>query len=443
VSDLATIHDRPVELLQRLIRFDTTNPPGNEATCIGFIRDVLSANGIETAILARDPNRPNLVARLPGSGQAPPLLLQGHVDVVTTRSQAWQHPPFAGDIADGHVWGRGALDMKGGVATMVAAFIRAKANNLPPAGDVILTILADEEAGAVNGAVFLVEKHAHLFAGVRYALGEVGGYPIHIGGQKFYLIQVGEKNGCGMTLTIRGPGGHGSMPLRGGAMARLSRVLKNLDERRQPIHVTTATRQLLETLASSLPNPLDATFRAMLNPELADAAIATLGPDARLFDPLLRNTASPTVVHGGDKSNVIPSAISLELDGRLLPGYTPEDMIAEIRAIVGDDAEIEVGRVAGGAWVEEPDLTLYPVLAQVLREADPSGIPAPYLMSGSTDGRFFAQLGIQHYGFLPLNLPPGFDFFGSLHAADERVPVEALEFGTQALGQVLRRFGEV
>jgi len=204
------IYQRPAELLQHLVRFDTTNPPGNETECINYIDGLLQSVGIETQIFAQLPERPNLLARLKGTGNAPPLLLYGHVDVVTTVNQNWTHPPFGGDIVAGYVWGRGTLDMKGGVAMLLAAFMRAKVENLELPGDVLFLALADEEFKGTYGADYLVREHPELFEGVRYAIGEVGGYTKYIGGQKFYLIQIAEKQGCATTLTVKGPGGHGS-----------------------------------------------------------------------------------------------------------------------------------------------------------------------------------------------------------------------------------------
>jgi len=198
-----TIYERPAELLQNLIRFDTTNPPGNEAQCVSYINSLLTDVGFETAILDKDPDRPNLIARLKGRGTVPPLLLYGHVDVVSTANQNWTYPPFEGKVVDGYVWGRGALDMKGGVAMMLAAFLRAKAEGLIPAGDIVLAILSDEEAGSDYGANYLVENHAEQFEGIRYAIGEFGGFPLYIGQQQFYAIQVAQKQFCWMKLILR------------------------------------------------------------------------------------------------------------------------------------------------------------------------------------------------------------------------------------------------
>jgi acetylornithine deacetylase/succinyl-diaminopimelate desuccinylase-like protein len=427
----------PVELLQRLIRFDTTNPPGNEAECIAFLRGLLEDAGYATESYARQPERPNLVTRLNGTGSVPPLLLYGHVDVVTTAGQPWSRAPFGGELDDGYVWGRGALDMKGGVAMLVSAFLRAKVEGLRPTGDVVLAILSDEEAGGDFGAKFLVEDHPHLFDGMRHALGEFGGFSLELGGKRFYPVQVAEKQICWLKATISGRGGHGAMINRGGTMARLGRFLSDLDRARLPVHVTPVAREFVERIAAELPRTQRVVLEAVLKPRLTDAALRLLGHRARTFEPMLRNTVNATIVHGGDKVNVVPGEIHLELDGRLLPGFAPDDLIGELREVVGDDVAIELVRHDPGP--SEPDLTLFETLADVLREVDPDGITVPLLQIGVTDGRFFSRLGIQTYGFLPMRLPSEFAFTDLIHAADERIPVDALEFGTDAVYRVLQR----
>ena len=252
VRNISSIYQRPAELLQRLIQFDTTNPPGNEAECITFIKSLLTEAGIGTTILARMPERPNLVSRLPGQGNAPPLLLYGHVDVVMTENQEWRYPPFEGKVAEGFVWGRGALDMKGGIAMMLSAFLRAKAEGLALPGDVVLAIVSDEEAFGDFGAKYLVENHADLFKGIRYAIGEFGGFAFYAGNRRFYPIMVAEKQICWMKATLRGPGGHGSLPVHGGAIAKLAHMLKQLDKCRLPIHVTPVAHRMFKTMASAL-----------------------------------------------------------------------------------------------------------------------------------------------------------------------------------------------
>jgi acetylornithine deacetylase/succinyl-diaminopimelate desuccinylase-like protein len=427
----------PVELLRQLIRFDTTNPPGNEGACIEFLRDVLEEAGLETEVYAKEPDRPNLVTRLAGSGSGEPLLLYGHVDVVTTAGQRWQRPPFGGDLVDGYVWGRGALDMKGGVAMLVSAFLRARSEGLQPRGDLILAVLSDEEAGGDAGARFLVEDHAHLFEGVRFALGEFGGFSYEIAGKRFYPIQIAEKQICWLKGTIRGAGGHGALINRGGTMARLARFLDDLDRKPLPVHVTPVAREFLERVAAELPRAQRIGVEALLKPRLTGGALKILGARARRFEPMLRNTVSATIIRAGSKINVVPSEIELELDGRALPGFGPDDLIGELRDVVGEDIEIELVRHDPGP--AEPDLTLFGQLADVLRELDPEGIPLPLLQVGVTDGRFFSRLGIQTYGFLPMRLAPDFEFLSLIHAADERIPAEAVDFGTDAIYRALQR----
>ena len=433
-----SIYTRPVEILQRLIRFNTTNPPGNEEACIAYIRGLLTNAGIESTALTKVANRPNLVARLEGEGKSPPLLLYGHVDVVTTENQKWDQAPFGGEIIDGMVWGRGALDMKGGVAMMLAAFLRAKAEGLKPPGDILLAIVSDEEAGGDVGAQFLVEEHAGLFKDIRYAIGEFGGFTMHIGGRRFYPIMIAEKQICWMKATVRGQGGHGSMPVRGGAMAKLAQLLKRLDENSLPLHVTPPARMMFEAMGSAMGGTPGWIIRQLANPSLANTMLGLLGERGKLFLPLLHNTVSPTILHASNKVNVIPSEVSLELDGRLLPGFKPEDMLAELRPIVGVDVELEVVRHDPGP--AEPDMGLFDTLAEILRAADPDGIPVPLLLSGVTDGRFFSRLGIQTYGYLPMQLPEDFNFAQTIHAANERIPAHSVEFGAQAIYRALQLF---
>jgi acetylornithine deacetylase/succinyl-diaminopimelate desuccinylase-like protein len=433
----AAIHERPAELLASLLRFDTSNPPGGERECIEWIRGLLEGLGCEVTLLASDPERPNLIARLPGEGASPPLLLQGHVDVVAARGE-WAHPPFGGEVHDGFVWGRGALDMKGGVAMMLAAFMRATAGARRLPGDVILCLMSDEEAGSALGAEFLVRERPELFAGVRYAIGEFGGFRMDMAGRSFYPIMVAEKQLCWTRATLRGPAGHGSMPVRGGAMATLGKLLERIDRRRLPVHVPAVTRAMIEAIAAELPAAAAAPLRGLLRPALTDRLLGAMGERGRIFDPLLHNTVSATIVDGGEKINVIPDEVTVELDGRLLPGSTPEELFAELRAISGVDVELEV--IRNDSLAAEPDMGMFEGLSSVLRELDPGARPIPLLLPGVTDGRFFSKLGIQTYGFLPMQLPAGMPFMQLIHAPDERIPVDAVEFGTGAIERVLERF---
>jgi acetylornithine deacetylase/succinyl-diaminopimelate desuccinylase-like protein len=273
---------------------------------------------------------------------------------------------------------------------------------------------------------------------VQYCLGEGGGVSLTMSGQKFYTIMVAEKQVCSVRLTLHGPAGHGSMPFYGaGAMHELGRILNLLTNRRLPVHVTPVAKQMLETVGENLPFPTGWALRQMTNPALTDRMLALAGPSARLLDPLLHNSVSPTIVQGGHKINVIPSEITLDLDGRLLPGFHPTDMIRELRRLLGREVGLEVVRYDTGR--SEVDMRWVDTLAGILREADPDGIPVPILLSGVTDGRFFAKLGIQTYGFQPMHLPTG--LIDTIHAADERIPVEAMDFAAHTMFQAIQRIG--
>jgi len=427
-----------VDLLGDLIRFDTTNPPGNETACISHVQRMLDEAGVETRIVAKDDARPNLIARVRGAGEAPPLLLYGHVDVVTTSGQQWTHPPFGGELVDGWMWGRGALDMKGGVAMIVDAFLRAARGEIRPRGDVILAILSDEENGGDFGARFLAQEHADLFEGVRHALGEFGGASQTVGGRRFYPIQVAEKQICWLRGLVHGPGGHAALGVRGSAMGKTGRILARLDSGRLPVHVTPVARAWIEGMAEGLPSPQSLVMRSLLDPRLAELTLRAPIPQLRILDRALRNTVTATIVHGGSKINVVPSEIELELDGRTLPGFGPDELIAEVQTLVGHDLELEV--VRHDPYPAHSDLSQMEALSAILRELDPEAIPVPMLQVGVTDGRFLAAIGIQTYGFLPLKLPDDFEFTKLIHAADERVPAEAIRFGAQAVGMAIERY---
>lgn len=432
------IYERPAELLQNLIRFDTTNPQGNERPCIEYINSLLKDAGFETTLIGIHPDRPNLITRLKGSGNAPPLLLYAHVDVVTTANQEWTYPPFEARIVDGFIWGRGALDNKHCVAMYLAAVLKAKAENLSLPGDVILSMTVDEEAGGELGAEYLVKEHPHLFENVRYALSEFGGFNLTVAGKKLYLIQIAEKIACPVRITFSGSGGHAANPVRNGAMAKLGRALLALNENHLPMHVTMPVKEMVNQIASGFGGMTGFLFRQLLNPVISPFLFRILGKQVSMFSPLLHNTVSPTILSASDKYNVIPFKVELVLDGRLLPGFSNLEMEQELRKILGDDCTMESDLPHPGPTTT--DMGLFKDLALSLTQLDPSGIPVPYVNPAVTDARFFSRLGIQTYGFTPLQLPSGFNFISTVHAADERVPVAALDFGTQAVYSVLQRF---
>ncbi len=432
-----SLADDPVSLLQGLVRFDTTNPPGNERDCVAWTERLLDAAGFETDTYASDPDRPNLVARLPGDGPAPPLLLYGHVDVVPTEGQDWTHPPFEGVIEDGFVWGRGTLDMKGGVAMLLAAALRAARDEVELAGDLMVMIVSDEEAGGEAGAAYMVEQHPELFADVEYAIGEFGGFPMTVAGERFYPVQLDEKAICWSQLTFSGPAGHGSTPGDGGAMADMARAVTALTESRLPVHAIPPVEELLEAVAAELDAETGALVRDLLDPERADDALATLDQDGGMIDALLHNTAAPTVVRGGDKENVIPGEVELTLDCRLLPGQTAADLERELRGVVPDDIGFGFETLRYEAFPSETDTGLFDLLAETLETADPEGTVVPFVLPGGTDGRHLSRVGVQSYGYTPMQLPETFSFMDTIHAADERIPVDAVAFGADRLTEVV------
>ncbi len=441
-GDQANIFQRPVELLQNLINFNTTNPPGNEADCIDYRNHLLNIAGIETTILARDPARPNPIARLTGQGKALPLLLQGHVDVVPTEDQTWQYPPFEGRLADGCVWGRGTLDMKGGVAMMLSAFLRAKAEGLIPPGDVVLAALSDEEDCSDYGAKFLVENHAGQFQGIRYAISETGGLTHYFSLKKFHPIRVSERQRGRIRLRVRWTGGHsGVMSIHNNIIAKLARTLQRLERHRWPAHILPVTRQMIEAIAATMPFPSNLILRQLLNPGRTDLVLRFIGKKGQPLQPLLHHTANATIVGGGEKLNVIPSEVAVDLDARILPSFSPEDFMAELRQAIGNDIEAEL--LQFDECPDSVDMGLLGTLADTLNEAYPSGTLVPILMSTTSDARFFSRLGIQTYGFTPMKLPRWFSFMQLCHGPDERIPAEAVTFGTEAIYKLLQRFGEV
>ena len=430
----------PVDLAARLIRLDSSNPPGGEGECIGLIADLLRRSGVEPRVLAADPARPNVIARIEGRGQAPPLLLYGHVDVVPA-SEGWRHPPFSGALVDGELWGRGALDMKGGLAMLICAFLRAAQAPTPPPGDLLLAATADEEAGGKHGAAFLVSEHPELFAGVRHAISEFGGYTHHVAGRRLYPIQVAQKSRCLLRLTAHGPSGHPSTPRPQTAIGSLRARSPGSTAVASKRDVTEPVAMMVRAMADGLPSVQAIAVRALLRPRLTDLVLRAAGAQAEDLDPLFRDTVVATVLNGGEAANVIPASASALLDCRLLPGHDAHQLKAELQQLLPPAADIEI-------LEHEPssrprvDLAMFDLLAAVLREEDPGGHAFPLVSPGMTDARHFDRLGIQTYGCLPMRLEPGL-MPKLLHAVDERVPAAALVAGTAAIGRMIDRYNQV
>jgi acetylornithine deacetylase/succinyl-diaminopimelate desuccinylase-like protein len=432
-----------VDLLQRLLRFDTTNPPGNEAECVAFLADHLRGAGVEPEVLSPAPGRANLVARLPGGdGAAAPLLLNGHVDVVAAEAGRWRHPPFAGEVHDGVLWGRGAVDMKQMVAMSVTVVGLLARLGVPLRRDLKLAAVADEEAGCAAGSAWLVDHHPDkVRAG--HALGEVGGATFYLGGRPFYPIQVAEKGIAWLRASATGATGHGSIPRDDNAVVRLAEFLARVGRRRLPLHPSPEARRFLEALTAMQGRAGRAALPLLLHPRWSDLVLRRGVRDpgvARVLAAVLRNTASPTVVHAGHKVNVIPGRAEAELDGRIAVGSSEAELLAELRALAGPDIELELLAPSRPPTVSPPDGELFGTLAAVVAEHHPGAVAVPTITPGFTDAKFWSRLGTACYGFAPIRLEPGDPDFASLfHADDERVPIAGLEAGLRMLTDAVAR----
>jgi acetylornithine deacetylase/succinyl-diaminopimelate desuccinylase-like protein len=354
-------------------------------------------------------------------------VLHGHLDVVPADAGAWSVDPFAGEVRDGLLWGRGAVDMKDMDAMMLASVERILASGRRPARDLTLAFFADEEAGGLLGSRWVVDHHPELFAGATEAISEVGGYSIDLQGRRAYLLQTGEKALAWIKLTARGPAAHGSRLIRENAVTRLAEAVAAIGRKEWPIRLTDTTRGLVDELGRLLG----------MDPQQVgpDAVVLASGTASGFVLATLRTTTNPTVLEAGYKHNVIPDTATALVDVRTLPGEEAA-VLAELQALVGDDIEIETVHTDIG--LENPfEGRLVERIIALLGEHDPGAPVLPYLMSGGTDNKALSLLGITGYGFAPLQLPAGMDFPGMFHGVDERVPLAALDFGTDVLTDLL------
>jgi acetylornithine deacetylase/succinyl-diaminopimelate desuccinylase-like protein len=432
-----------VQHLSRLIQAETVNPPGNERPAILVIKDILEREGLGSTdfqILESAPNRMNLVARLRGDGSERPLLLSGHVDVVPVEREHWTHAPFGGEVIDGQVWGRGALDMKGFLAMYLQVFLQARRQGLPLKRDLILAAIADEEAGFTHGSQFLVDQHRDLID-AEYGFTEGGAFTLYMGQTKLYAIQVAEKGVTWLRLTAHGQPGHGSLPHTDNAVLHLTQALERLRRAGHlPVHVTPTFASMLRAAGRQMRWPLGAAVGLLGSPAVVRALLAlTTGRSQTLLTSMVTNTCTPTVLRAGSKTNVIPSEASVDLDCRRLPGQTPADVMREILAITGAGVTLEPLETSTGAAFSA-QTPLYAVLERVTRQMDPEGLVIPYLMPGATDACVYQQAGIQMYGFTPGVLPADYPALSLGHGHDERLPVSYIASGLPVLWQVLTEF---
>lgn len=424
-----------IRLLQGLLRCDTQSPPGNEARAAAFIRAELAKHDIPCEFLEAAPGRVTVVARLFSENPvAKPLLLMGHIDVVTVDAGKWDRDPFGGELDDdGFIWGRGALDMKGMVAGELAAFIAIKQAGVPLDRDVIFCAFADEEAGGTYGADWVWKNHRDKID-AEFAINEGGGMPLEIGGKRFYTCQAGEKGGTRLRLTVRGKPGHASTPAENTAMSKLGLALERLHAWDHPTVITATVRMMLESIGTALGGDDQERIEAILAQESpAWEELAQLPLPERYkptFKAVTRNTAVPTMIAGGQQINVIPGEITIAVDGRLLPGADPEQFLQEAREAIGDAAEVDFLYDQQEVGVEaDPQSSFFDAIQRTMKEIDPDGAVIPSLIAGGTDASLVP--GVKVYGFFPMMPTERLAMYRPLvHSHNERVHVDDLAYGT-------------
>ena len=432
--DWASVQDEAVDLLRALVRFESYR--SNEIEAARFVAARLIDAGVEPAVLEPFPGRGSVVGRLRGDGSAGhALLLFGHLDVVPPGDASrWTHPPFAADVADGCVWGRGTLDMKYMVASQLAIVLALARAGLRPRRDLVFAATADEETGGARGVGWILENRPELID-CGWALTEFGGFSLDVAGRRFYMVQTGEKGFAWFKLEARGAGGHGSMPLPGSAVVALCEAAAAAGRHRTPIEPSRTSQAFVETIAAAHP-----WIRGLLSIDTIDEVLARLPLDqALLFAAVVRNTISVNVIRAGDRPNVIPPVAEAEIDCRLVPGQTIEAFRDLVQEIVGP--AIDVTLVAGSGATEQPlDTPLWEAVVRALKRYDAGAEAVPFLMPGGTDGRFLARKGIVCYGFSPIRLPGDLHFLRLIHSDDERIPVDAFREGVRVLGETVLDF---
>ncbi len=439
------VTDEAVRYLQALLQINTTNPPGNETEAALWLAGVLAAEGIEAQVLESAPGRGSLVARLPGTGDEAPLLLMSHTDVVPVEPEKWTHPPFGGEIHDGFIWGRGALDMKSIVIQhlmLMLLFKRLADQGHRLTRDLIFMSAADEERSGTFGARWLADNHPDLIR-AEYALNEGGGYTSQVGEALFMSVQTAEKGLARFKLVARGEPGHASVPREDNAVVRLAEAVAAIGRARLPAHLTETARSFFNVMAEQqLPEVADAMRQIASDESQVDETIAALPLDVhskRYYYAMTHNTVSPTILSAGSKVNVFPSEAIARVDGRTLPGFNQDDLLEELRPFLPEGIELEFEE-EGAALESGLASPLYDAIRDSIAEHYPEATLVPTLMTGATDAKAIAPLGARIYGFSPGRYEPEMEGLSLVHGHDERISIANFAFGTHVLFDVVWRF---
>lgn len=421
-----------IRICQELIRIPSVNfgdGKGDEKDVADYVVKQLAEVGIESKIYESAPGRCNVVARIKGSNpNRPGLVVHGHLDVVPANAADWSVDPFSAELKDGYIWGRGAVDMKN-MDAMILATVRSWARSgYTPERDIVLAFFADEEAGSIYGSHYMVKNHPEVFAGCTEAVSEVGGFSVTVaGGKRLYLIETAEKGIHWMKLTAHGRAGHGSVMNDENALTRLTEAVAKIGNYTWPQRYSKTVKAFFKRVADETGKPYN---EADLQPLLEEVGFA-----ARMIGATLQNTANPTMLEAGYKANVIPGSASAVIDGRFIPGFEDE-LNSTIKSLIGEHITVET--ITRDKALEVPfEGDLVEAMCNALIKEDSVAIPVPYVMSGGTDNKALADLGIIGYGFSPLKLDADFDFMAMFHGVDERVPVEGLVFGARVLKDFL------
>ncbi|HJP60444.1 MAG TPA: M20/M25/M40 family metallo-hydrolase [Gemmatimonadaceae bacterium] len=445
--DSDRIRSETVERLQTLIRFDTTNPPGNELPLALYIGDVLKAEGIETSILIPEKDRAQVIGRIRGSGAERPVILLAHTDVVSVQRASWTHDPFGGEISDGYLYGRGAIDDKGMLAANLMTMLLLK-RELTDSGrrlsrDIVFVATCDEESGGEMGMGWLVDNHPELLD-AEYALNEGGRTRIIEGGRCYLAVQAAEKISHVVTVTAQGNAGHAAIPLPDNAIAHLGRAIAQLSRHVEPLTLTDITRQFFARLAAIWPN--EVARKAMLDlVDINDARSADGGrilSEIPVFNAVLRNGISPTVISGGTQFNVIPDSAGVVLNLRTLPGQSVDDAVGRLRAVITEPGvTVEITQRGVEAPASNPSSPMFAAIVDTAHELDPRIAVVPYLSTGVTDSARLRRLGVQAYGVLPFPMVQSDE--ERMHGNDERIPLESLHFGVRLIHGSLARIARL